>query len=267
MSSTYTWLDYSAHERRKMLGAVGLFGAKTTRDELGLGGVRDTFAYLLFAGTSTIQTRARYFLFAPWVYQNLEKKGVPSAQVASRARKLESSEAVALMTWEPDGFAYADCYDESGSRYRSLRSMKTISLPDANSSALLVKPEVALKQLEAETVRPPTQPPEAEGGGGEERPPTSGPTEPGHPPTDPPPKLAPTRFHGTVPLDAARVGRDAGRIAEEVIAHLSGQIGAKVRVTLEIDAEIPSGVSDQIVRIVTENSRTLKFTSQGFEKE
>jgi len=40
-----------------------------------------------------------------------------------------------------------------------------------------------------------------------------------------------------------------------------------VRVTLEVEAEIPFGASDQIVRTVTENSRTLKFTSQGFEKE
>ena len=68
-------------------------------------------------------------------------------------------------------------------------------------------------------------------------------------------------------LDATRVGRDAGRVAEEVIAHLTGLVGAKVTVTLEVEAEIPSGASDQVVRIVTENSRTLKFTSQGFEKE
>jgi hypothetical protein len=32
----------------------------------------------------------------------------------------------------------------------------------------------------------------------------------------------PKRFHGTVILDTARVGRDASRIADEVIVHLSG---------------------------------------------
>mgnify|MGYP006954600267 CR=1 FL=1 len=32
-------------------------------------------------------------------------------------------------------------------------------------------------------------------------------------------------------------------------------------------ARFPDGASDQLVRIVTENSRTLKFDSQGFEKE
>ena len=77
----------------------------------------------------------------------------------------------------------------------------------------------------------------------------------------------PKRFHGTVTLDATRVGRDASRIADEVIAHLSGLVGATVTVTLEIEADIPSGAPDHVVRTVTENSRTLKFTSQGFEKE
>jgi len=75
------------------------------------------------------------------------------------------------------------------------------------------------------------------------------------------------RFHGTVMLDPTRVGRDASRIAEEVIAHLSGLVGAKVTVTLEVEAETPSGVPDNVVRTVTENCRTLKFMSQGFEKE
>jgi hypothetical protein len=68
-------------------------------------------------------------------------------------------------------------------------------------------------------------------------------------------------------LDPARVGRDASRIADEVIAHLAGLVGATVKVTLEVEAEIPAGASDDVVRIVTENSRTLKFTSQGFEEE
>ena len=77
----------------------------------------------------------------------------------------------------------------------------------------------------------------------------------------------PKRFHGTVALDPTRVGRDAGRIADEVIAHLAGLVGSEVTVTLEIEAKIPSGVPDNVVRTVTENSRTLKFTSQGFEQD
>jgi hypothetical protein len=70
-----------------------------------------------------------------------------------------------------------------------------------------------------------------------------------------------------VTLDPTRVGRDAGRIADEVIAHLSGLVGSSVKVTLEIDAEVPAGVPENVVRTVTENSRTLKFNSHGFERE
>jgi hypothetical protein len=122
---------------------------------------------------------------------------------------------------------------------------------------LLDKPEVACKQLDAE--RPPvSQPqPDVKPGGPVVTPPLPGPAEP----------LKPKRYHGTVSLDPARTGRDAGRIADEVISHLVGLVGSDVRVTLEIEAQIPGGVPDNVVRTVTENSRTLKFKSQGFEKE
>jgi hypothetical protein len=67
MLSSFTWLDYSEYDHRKMLDVIDLFGGKTKRDELGLGGVRDAFADLLFPGTPTIQTVAKYFLFVPWM--------------------------------------------------------------------------------------------------------------------------------------------------------------------------------------------------------
>ncbi len=77
----------------------------------------------------------------------------------------------------------------------------------------------------------------------------------------------PRRFHGSVLLDPTRAGRDASKVAEEVVAHLVGLSGADVRVTLEIEATVPEGVPEKIVRTVTENSRTLKFASHGFERE
>lgn len=55
------------------------------------------------------------------------------------------------------------------------------------------------------------------------------------------PARAPTRFHGTATLDSTRVGRDAGKIADEVIAHLLGLVGSEVTVTLEVDAKMPTG--------------------------
>lgn len=72
-----------------MLDVIDLFREQETRDELGLGGIRDAFGELLFPGTSTIQTRARYFLFVPWIYAGLEDDRVPSAEMASMARREE----------------------------------------------------------------------------------------------------------------------------------------------------------------------------------
>jgi hypothetical protein len=39
-----------------------------------------------------------------------------------------------------------------------------------------------------------------------------------------------------------------------------------VRITLEIEAELSDGASEKLVRDVTENCRTLKFNSYGFEE-
>jgi hypothetical protein len=70
-----------------------------------------------------------------------------------------------------------------------------------------------------------------------------------------------------VTLNAQRVGRDAAQIAEEVIAHLAGQVGSEVTVTLEINALLPDGASDALLRTVTENARVLKFDGHGFEAD
>ncbi len=176
-------------------------------------------------------------------------------------------DGVALLTWERDAFGFADSFDDGACRYRGLRGGKQIELTDALSPALLVKPEVARKQIDAEAAPPPVDANTGTTNSGEEYlPPGPGPGREGV--TEPPPEPAPPkRFHGTVDLDPARVGRDASRIAEEVISHLGGLVGARVTVTLEIEAEIPTGAPDHVVRTVTENSRTLRFTSQGFEED
>ena len=75
-----------------------------------------------------------------------------------------------------------------------------------------------------------------------------------------------TRFHGSASLDPPRIGRDAGRIAEEVIAHFSGLMGAQVSIALEINVEVPNGIPEDKVRIVSENCNTLKFKGHGFEE-
>lgn len=64
-----------------------------------------------------------------------------------------------------------------------------------------------------------------------------------------------------------RPERDAGRIADEVIAHLVGLVGANVTVTLEIEATIPNGVPQDVVRVVLANGTELRFTLAAFESE
>ena len=176
-------------------------------------------------------------------------------------------DGVSLLTWMQDSFGYADSYDNDASRYKGLRGGQVVAVNDPHAPGLLVKPDVASGQLDAERAAP-----AAAGNPGQTPGPGTGqaPTAPGDTPLGSTPPIVaakPTRFHGTAVLDTARVGRDASRIAEEVISHLSGLMGASVRVTIEIEAEIPDGASDQIVRVVTENSRTLKFSDHGFEIE
>jgi len=90
MESSFTWLDNSDRDRQRAEEALHLFNSsEQVRDELGLGVVRDVFADLLFPGTSTIQTRARYFLFVPWVYKRLERKKTRSDDIERCARRDE----------------------------------------------------------------------------------------------------------------------------------------------------------------------------------
>ena len=164
-------------------------------------------------------------------------------------------DGLALLTWEADTFAYAESWDEGAQRYRGLRLGQQVEL-SAESSGVLVKPEEARAQAERER-----------------RDPGPGPSPGPKPPrpederrdTEPVRRLR--RFHGTVSLDPERAGRDASRIAEEVISHLAGQVGAELKITLDVEALLPEGASDQTVRTVTENSRTLRFSAFGFEAE
>ena len=174
-------------------------------------------------------------------------------------------DGLGLLTWGQDSFAYADSFDETQGRYRGLRCGQIVNVSGENCSGLLVKSEPALRQQESERLASVETQTSQEGRAGASSP-ERGPTRVGAAP-GPSEIPKPRRYHGSVRLDPTRVGRDAGRIADEIIAHLEGLIGSTVTVTLEIQADIPNGVSDSVVRTVTENSQTLKFLSYGFENE
>jgi predicted AAA+ superfamily ATPase len=75
------------------------------------------------------------------------------------------------------------------------------------------------------------------------------------------------RFYGSVQINERKMATDAGTIMEEIVKHLTSLSGAKVKVTLEITAELPDGAPEQVVRTVKENSNTLRFQAAEFHEE
>lgn len=82
-----------------------------TRDELGIGTIRDGLAELLFPGVNTIQTRVRCFLLIPWVYLELERQRVSTQQLVQRARAAELALIRPLAATAEDGVFGRDAGD------------------------------------------------------------------------------------------------------------------------------------------------------------
>jgi hypothetical protein len=170
-------------------------------------------------------------------------------------------EGVASVTWQTETFAFAESFDEAKKRYMGLRAGTLVNVSADGFFGLVVKPDVAAQQIAKDRPVP-------AGGTGTPVPGCKGAEpDPGAPPMKPVPPSPPKRFYGTVKIDAARMNRDASTISQEVVQHLVSLLTANVDVTLEIQASIPEGVPENVVRIISENCRTLKFTTQGFEKE
>ncbi|MBK9166737.1 MAG: DUF499 domain-containing protein [Bryobacterales bacterium] len=178
-------------------------------------------------------------------------------------------DGVSRLTWPQDAFAYADYHDEAADRYRGLEAGRRATV-QLTPNSVVVQPEAAVAQLEKDAAPPVIRPGGGDGAGTATG---NGPTgtggESGKSTEAVVEKLKPPvlrRFHGSAKIDATRLSRDADQIASAVVQHLSGLLDAKVTVTIEIDAEIPSGAPDNVVRTVTENCRTLKFENSGFEE-
>ncbi|MFN6184649.1 MAG: AAA+ family ATPase, partial [Microcystis sp.] len=171
-----------------------------------------------------------------------------------------------------ENFGYAEGWDEAKQRYTGLVILRDIN-PSISSHILLVKPDVAMGQLEAEKPANPPTAAETDSviSSDPDRPPSL-PSARGLTAKESPDDLVEKkpvlrRFYGIVSIDPLRINRDAPAITNEVIQHLTRLSGARVKVTLEIEAEIPDGAPDDVVRTVTENCRTLKFNNQSFELE
>lgn len=89
MGSFVSWLDHSEEDQRRVREMLQLFTDKDTVDDLGIGTVRDAISNSLFPGTSVIQTRARYFLFIPWLFRQAEQQN--PLRLVTKATDMERS--------------------------------------------------------------------------------------------------------------------------------------------------------------------------------
>lgn len=116
--SILAWIDFDGDERERARRILDLFSERETRDELGLGAIRDSIADHLFPGTSTIQTRLRYMLFVPWCFQAVgPQRDIRRALEIARDREVALIEAL-KRGGETDGIIGRD----AGARLRRLPS-------------------------------------------------------------------------------------------------------------------------------------------------
>jgi len=152
-------------------------------------------------------------------------------------------------------FGYADSFDQASGDYSGLIWAK--APPELMpSTALLVHRDAALEQLRR------TQQEEMGGGNATEE---AG----GKPPIDDgkadklkaPPQ--PHRFYGSVEIDMVRPVKSFDSILNSVVMELQRAQGAKVKLTLEIEAEAPNGFTAGDVGVVRDNARQLKFKAES----
>jgi len=182
------------------------------------------------------------------------------------------------LTWDIEGFAVATGYDEQTGRYVGLAIPHQDPFVQVTDGTLLVQPDLAMLQRQQElTERAATATGTDTAGGAEAGPAgegTSGgaqsgtvrsvsPGQGGAPQPQPGPKNA--RFFGVASINPERYARDLTRLSQEIIQHLAAPTGVELEIRVEISARKADGFPEDKVRIVTENARTLRFESYGFE--
>jgi predicted AAA+ superfamily ATPase len=187
-----------------------------------------------------------------------------------------------VLTWETEGFAVAAAYDEAAGRYLGLAIPQQDTPPQVTDATLLVAPALAIAQRDRELAERAAA--RAAPGGGADMvagtaggtadtgaataggPPGPGTAEAGASGGGPQPSgPRNTRFFGVATVSSALYMKDLTRISQEVIRHLAASDDVDLEIKLEISARSKDGYPDDKVRIVTENARTLKFDSYGFE--
>jgi predicted AAA+ superfamily ATPase len=162
------------------------------------------------------------------------------------------------ISWQTMGFALADAVDPKTGRFVALTTDG--QQPTVTGATLVVRPDAAAPQLAEDTARTTAASSDASAPDG-----TSVPLRGGERAVLPDETLR--RFYARAMLDPERYQRDFAKLAAEVIANLAGLLGTDVEISVEIKATNAEGFPDHVTRTVTENARTLKLDSYGFETD
>lgn len=171
------------------------------------------------------------------------------------ARSIE--EGVSSLSWE-ECFAFAEMFDSDEDRFKGLKISSHIEVNVNDSYAVLVKPSFAEPYLEDKT--------RVEIENAKSADPDFKPTIE----TDAIKKALlgdrpVTQYFGIARVSGNRIQRDIDKVFEEVISHLVSEVDSQVEITLEINGRSKKGYSENIQNVITENSRTLKFSQSSFE--
>jgi SNF2 domain-containing protein/uncharacterized protein DUF499 len=172
---------------------------------------------------------------------------------------LETSIRDAVAKLDPQ-FGYADGYDETSGKYRGLIWAKDPPQPFP-ATAMLVSDAAAKRQLAEKAAAGQPAPAGAAAAAG------GSPSPSDNPPAPTQPRKS-RRFYGSVELDMVRPVKAFDAVLNAVVMELQRTQGAKVKLTLEIEAVADEGFSDNDVSVVRDNARQLKFKpeSTGFEE-
>jgi hypothetical protein len=159
-------------------------------------------------------------------------------------------------------FAYAERWDEKSDTYLGLAIEQA-----ANAAVVIDSDSVIVTPAVAEAHRPTPPQPSSGGtaGGPNDKPPGIAEPPSAGPPTPPTTEKKPTRFTGAVMISPDRPARDMHQIVEAIVEQLTTLPGSQVKLRLEIEAEVPSGLDRAKVRTLVENANTLGFLEKSIE--
>ncbi len=213
--------------------------------------------YNLWGGRDHVPFKQLWEYYARYLYlPRLRDKNALLAAV---------QEGFSQLTWS-DFFAYAERWDEERGRYIGLKAGQSGSI-HFDAYAVLVRPEAARRQLDANAAQTRSSTIQTASPSGQSTPDPDS-TVPGSTSDEPTPRpKIYRRFYGTVELDPLKAPLQVKTIADEIVQHLQALVGSRVTLSLEIEAHLPDGAPENVIRTVTENAHTLKFESFGFEEE